>query len=313
MNDWAYCQDADLKRKKLRYVLIIKFMMSAQFCAKELDVLVKLVYFQKDFMLSFCVLNFVISLVAVLGNLLVIRALWKASSIPANVRKLFLNLAFSDLAVGMLLQPMSSVIIAVMLKTASTGDYNFHSMCPIIVNVFYFFIPLLGFSSFLNVTAIAVDRLLALLIHLRYQELVTSTRVNIALVSLWLTSGVVASIYISLPKGNDIVPTIIVFVGLLLTTAAYIRIYKVVRHHQNQIQSQLQMQNAQAVELLRQKKSAYNALFIYLVFLACYLPFHTSEILYIINSLRISFSMSRGASLFLVLVNCSLNPLVYCW
>ena len=44
---------------------------------------------------------FVFSPVAGLGNRLVIRALWKASSISANVRKLFLSLAFSDLAVGM--------------------------------------------------------------------------------------------------------------------------------------------------------------------------------------------------------------------
>ena len=38
-----------------------------------------------------------------------------------------------------------------------------------------------------------------------------------------------------------------------------------------------------------------------------------TAILYITNSLRISFVMSRKASFFLVLLNCSLNPLVYCW
>ena len=131
--------------------------------------------------------------------------------------------------------------------------------------------------------------------------------------SLWLTSAVSAFIYITLPKRNDIVPTIILFVALLLATATYISIYKVVGHHQNQIQSQLQMQNAQAVELLREKKSAYNAFFMYLVFLACYFPFHTSQILYVINSLRISYLMARQVTLFKVLFNFSLNSLVYCW
>ena len=44
-----------------------------------------------------------------LGNRLVIRALKKASTITANVKKLFLSLAFSDLAVlGLLLQLMKA-------------------------------------------------------------------------------------------------------------------------------------------------------------------------------------------------------------
>ena len=50
-----------------------------------------------------------------LANLLVIRALWKASSVRANLKRLFLNLAVSDFAVGLFSQLMIGVIIAVML------------------------------------------------------------------------------------------------------------------------------------------------------------------------------------------------------
>lgn len=81
-------------------------------------------------MLVFCILNMVFSLVAIAANLLVIRALWKTSSIPATIKKLFLSLAFSDLAVGMVVQLMFVVIIAVMLRMASTGNKNFASFCP---------------------------------------------------------------------------------------------------------------------------------------------------------------------------------------
>ena len=292
---------------------IICFPVSAQFCTEKFDDLMKLVNLEKDFMMTLCGLNFMFSPVAAVGNLLVIRALWKASSIPTNVRKLFLSLALSDLAVGMFSQPVAGVIFAVMLKKASTGDHNFDSMCPKTLTGHYFFVALFSCASFLNITVIAVDRLLSVLLHLRYQELVTSKRVIIVLVSLWLISVVASSIYNSLPEGNYIVPAIVGIVGLLLSTAAYISIYKVVRHHQNQIQIQLQMQNAQAVELLRQKRSAFNALSFYLVFLACYLPYNASAVLHTTNSSGLSFVMSREASLFLVLLNSSLNPLVYCW
>jgi len=191
-------------------------------------------------MLTFCVLNLIFSLVAAFGNLLVIRALWKASSIPANLKKLFLSLASSDLAMGLFAQPMFGVIISVVLRTAANGSDNFVFLCPTVLNFCYFFLFFLASVTFLNVTAIAVDRLLAVSLHLRYHELVTSKRVIIALVSLWLTSAVAAYIFISLPKHSNMVAVIVEFVGFFLTTVAYIRIYKVIRYHQNQIHCQLQ-------------------------------------------------------------------------
>ena len=289
--------------------------MTSQACTEKLDELTQLVRHYRSFMLTLCVLNLVFSLAAVPGNLLVIRALWKASAIPATVKKLLLSLAFSDLAVGMFVQPMYGVILAVMLKTASTGEYNFVSFCPTVYSVFTSLSSFLFLASFLNVTAIAVDRLLAISLHLRYQELVTSKRVIVALVSIWITSGVAALVVILLPEINSIVLVggIIKCIGLFLTTIAYIRIYQVARHHQNQIQSQFQLQNTQAIELLRQKKAAYNSLFVYAVFLACYLPLFICMMLFLTDSSRISLQVAFESSASLVALNSLLNPFVYCW
>ena len=200
-----------------------------------------------------------------------------------------------------------------MLNIASIGNDSFASFCPTIVNVFYFFFFLLCCVSFLSITAIAVDRLLAILLHLRYHELVTLKRVIITLVSLWLTSAVAASIFILLPARNGTVVAIIQFIGLLLATIAYTRIYKVVRYHQNQIQSQLQLQNFQTLDLLQQKKSALNALFVYIVFLVCYLPLFFSVIFLQTDIAGISLSLFEHASVFLIFLNSTLNPLIYCW
>ena len=82
-------------------------------------------------------------------------------------------------------------------------------------------------------------------------------------------------------------------IGYVLTTVAYVHIYKVVKYHQNQIYSQNQLQNAQTREALRQRKSAYNAIFVYLVFLACYLPLLPSTILYMTNTSEISFIVAE--------------------
>ena len=287
--------------------------MAEQTCtARFLDYWIKLVSHRRSFFLGFCVLNFVFSLVATLGNLLAIRALMKTSTIPATVKKLFLSLAFSDLAVGLLPQLMTAIISAVMLKMASSGD-DLAFFCPTVLILLLYFQYLLAIASFLNVIVIAFDRLLAVSLHLRYQELVTPIRVTILLVSLWLTSCVSAFLVIFLLKGIAMAVAVISVIGYFLTTLAYVRIYKVVRYHQNQIYSQNQLQNAQTREAHRQRKSAYNSLFVSVVFLACYFPFLPCTILYSINPSEISFLVAHFASIFLIYLNSSLNPFIYCW
>ena len=286
--------------------------MDEQYCSQMLDTFLKLVHHSRSSILAFCVSHFTFSLVATLGNLLVIRALIKASTIPANVRKMFISLAFSDLAVGLLPQLMDAIIYAVVWKMASGGD-NLAFLCPTVLSVLSYFVYSLIAASFLNVTVIAGDRLLAVSLHLRYQELVTARRLTTVLVSVWIISCVFPILSILFPKEIEMVTAIISIIGYALTTVAYVRIYKVVKYHQNQIYSQNQLQNAQTREAHRQRKSAYNSLFVSVVFLACYFPFFPSTILYETNTSEISFLVAQVASVFLICLNSSLNPIVYCW
>ena len=199
-----------------------------------------------------------------------------------------------------------------MLSKTSNGDSNFASFCPVILTACYFFTFSLCSASFFTIAVIAVDRLLAISLHLRYHELVTSKRINMVLIMLWLTSGVTTSISILFPVANKIIATFQVIL-LLLTTVAYIRIYKVVRYHRIQIQSQLQLQNFEVEDLHRQKKSAWNALIVYVTFLFCYLPFYVSVLFVLINTEEMSPLIANYATLLVIFLNSSLNPLVYCW
>ena len=286
--------------------------MTEQYCGQMQDNFLKLVHNSRSSILAFCVSHFTFSLVATLGNLLVIRALIKPSTIPANVRKMFISLAFSDLAVGLLPQLMGAIIYAVVWKTASRGD-NLAFLCPTVLSVLSYFGYLLIAVSFLNVTVIAGDRLLAVSLHLRYQELVTARRVTTVLVSVWIISCVLAIQFIFFPKEIEMVAAVICLIGYVLTTMAYVRIYKVVKYHQNQIYCQNQLQNAQTREAHRQRKSAYNSLFVCVLFLACYFPSFHCTILYMTNASEISFLVAQFASVFLIFLNSSLNPIVYCW
>ena len=91
------------------------------------------------------------------------------------------------------------------------------------------------------------------------------------------------------------------------------RIYKVVRYHRIQIRSQLQLQNFEVEDLHRQKKSAWNALIVYITFLFCYLPFFVSVLIVLIYGEKTSPLIANYATFLVIFLNSSLNPLVYCW
>lgn len=176
--------------------------MVAEFCSKKLHELIVFVQFQPDISLCICVMNVLFSFVATIGNLLVIRALWKASSITATLKKMFLSLAFCDLAVGLFSHPMLAVTLAMLQNKATNGLYT--SLCPVAITVVMaptFF--LLG-VSFSLIAAIAVDRLLAVSLHLRYQELVTEKRVNFGLTALWFSNVVFTLAFMNLPSHNEV-------------------------------------------------------------------------------------------------------------
>ena len=129
--------------------------MAEQYCNQILEEFLQLARYRESFFFSLCVSNFAFSLVTSLGNILVIRALFKASSIPANVKKLFLSLAFSDLGVGLVSQLMAGIIFAAILNTASKEDYNLTSLCPTIINLLCYLFFFLCAATLLTLSTIS--------------------------------------------------------------------------------------------------------------------------------------------------------------
>lgn len=288
--------------------------MVIHICTKRLQELTRLAKLHQGFMLSLCTLNFVFCLTAIVGNLLVIRAVWKASLIPSSLKKLFLSLAFSDLAVGSFVQPMHGAIIAAILNMSANGNHNTELFCPTIVTIYLSSAYLFAVASFLSIVAIAVDRLLAVSLHLRYHEFVTAKRVEIVLGMLWSASFLITLVYIWLPKYNDIVAVVLEVVGILVTSSAYFRIYKIARYHQNKIYSQCQVvTDAERLEVVRDKTSAYNTFYVYAVFVLCYIPNVVCGILLNASEFNMAFTIAFYITILLVYVNSSMNLLVYCW
>ena len=268
----------------------------------------------------YCVFTLISSLSATLGNSIIIYVVWNALSMTPASRVFLLSLAASDFCVGLIVQPMYTVSTARHLVRFFTSDdhnhdHNHDHLECTFVKVLLFFVLLFAGASLYTIAAIAVDRYLALSLHLRYQELVTPTRANIVVAAIWIWSFLIAMMETFL-SFNDIINSSLIIIIIVITTFAYIKIYKIARHHQNQVydQAQLESQAHQIAQLARATKLAINALYVYVVMLICYVPSICIFPIFMMSqnpspSLTLCY-VSSGA---IILYNSCLNPLVYCW
>ena len=260
--------------------------------------------------LTLCVFNAYLSYTATMLNIVAIYAIRKTLSLPKNLKTLLLSLAVSDLGVGLLVQPMYIAFIMDSQQNNATNDTD---------NVIYlaFLIPvnLFIFASLFSVTALCADRFLAIYLHLRYQELVTNKRVAAVVVSIWVTSALISLIRLFIPKNIMYVSFVIINSACIITaTSLSVKLYLTLRRHINKFQVQQVAQNDQVESVQRKKKSAMASLYMYLVFIVCYLP--DICVLIIIASISeptIDLKHLQFYTLTLVFLNSTLNPLIYCW
>ena len=259
-----------------------------------------------------CVFNAFFSFTAITLNIVTIIALRKPLTIPRALKIFLLSLAVSDLGVGLLVQPLYITRLVMMIKE-NTQTRTFE----ITFNSFFATGTFLSCASFFGVVALTADRFLALHLHLRYQELVTHKRVVAVVISIWIISAIPMFLSIWIPTALGIILVPVASVCYLTTALFYFKIYLAVRHHSNQIhvlQAQLAQNNeGDIANAARERKAAVGTFYVYLVFLICYLP--NTCFLIIVRSARPSTMLLQfGRYTFtLLLLNSSLNPLIYSW
>ena len=263
-----------------------------------------------------CVINAFSSCTAIMLNSLTIHAMRKTLSLPKPLKALLLSLAVSDLAVGLVVQPFYIANMVILIKnqspSSSTGTW------------YFFFTNIFSWTSFFGVVAISVDRLLAIQLHLRYQALVTHKRVVAVVISIWVFSVILSFILafelIPISEITRVVLAVVMGLCFICTGIIYCKIYITVRRHTNEIKGlqvpQRESRNGGLANVARQTKSAVGTFYIYLVFLACYLPEYCRLLLIILLHNSFTIRLINEFYFFswtLVFFNSSLNPLVYCW
>ena len=261
-----------------------------------------------------CIVNAFLSYTATVLNIITIQALRKTSSLARPLKTLLLSLTVSDLGVGLLVQPLYIALLVTFITEPNTSNSTHVTSLFI---VFVAIANLLGSASFFGVAALTVDRYLAIHLHLRYQELVTHKRVVVAVILIWVFSAATIFLFSISINVRFIVCTTTGALIFATTGLLYCKIYAAVRHHTNQInalQVQQVAQNGEIAMAARQRKTAVATFFVYVVFLACYLPLSGIFITFMFNHYEsVSWWHLLFYSLTLAFLNSSLNPLIYCW
>ena len=256
-----------------------------------------------------CVFNSFLSYTAIMLNIVTIHAMRKTFSLPKTLKTLLVNLAVSDVGVGLLTQPFYTSLLVKWLQQ-DNPDCKAYMMFTVIINVF-------SVASFLGVVAVSVDRFLAIHLHLRYQELVTHKRVVAVVISIWLFSVSFSSmIFWTAYDIYSRVKFLLGVVSLVLTAIVNIKIYLTVQLHKNQIQALQVQQEAQTDEMAhfaRLMKSAVSVFYVYVAFVVCCLPYFISVAVIESKGPNVTFKRFYLFSWTLLYLNSSLNPLIYCW
>ena len=137
----------------------------------------------------YAIFNIVLSITAFLGNSIILVALHKESSLHPPSKLLYRCLAVTDLLVGLVSQPCHVSYWMSLLQ-------EHWSLCPYARDAAYITSYALCGVSLSTMTAISVDRLLALLLGLRYRQKVTLKRTYVIVATLWILSSVTASFFI---------------------------------------------------------------------------------------------------------------------
>ena len=252
----------------------------------------------------FSAVHIFLSITAFLGNFLILAALNKESSLHPPSKLLYRCLATTDLLVGLVTQPLAATYWISLV-------HEHWSLCRYARDAVYISGIALCGVSLLTLTAISVDRLLALLLGIRYRQIVTLKRIYIITTTFWIFSVAAGSFSILHTRITLWCSIIVIPSCSVISIASYTKIFRTLRHNQVQVRDHVQ---PNALNMVRYRKAVSSALWVQLALAVCYVPkFTTLAVITYRKTYPLHVVVIDAITTILTYFNSTLNPLLYCW
>lgn len=167
---------------------------------------------------------------------------------------------------------------------------------------------------------LSIDRLLSLLLGIRYRQIVTLKRVVLIVVAFWVMSiAGASSVFFRYSQISAWYGHILIALRLVTSTFSYAKIYQTLHQHRIQIQhevhrDQLTNRAISPLNMARYKKAVSTAMWIQLILAVCYIPQAIVAVFLTQNGLTSSVYTAGQYGQSLIFLNSScLNPFFYFW
>lgn len=261
-----------------------------------------------------CAVNSLTAVLAVITNGLIIATICQTSALRSPGNTLLCCLALTDFLSGLVTQPAF-----VLDKVARMKD-NADLFCAAASTTFVSGYVLSG-VSFLTLTAISTERLLALKLHLRYPQFVNSRRVLFVEASIWIACCLVVILpFVGRMNIFQMLIAIFGVASLILNLFTYSVIFCIVKKHQQRINVEIQLarhfHGRMAVgEMRKLKHSSWTLALVCFLYFLCYVPFIGIKIVenFSLESTSLSLVLAQEMNETLILIIACVNPVVYCF
>ena len=257
-----------------------------------------------------CTLNGLFAIAAILGNGLILHALRKSAALRPPSRALMYSLAASDIGVGLTVQPFY-----VIYKTAELMN-NRELYCVTGIG-FHLSANVFSAVSFLTITAISVDRLLALHLGSRYQSTVSLKRVAAVIISIWALTGLWLFLWfwniISYQLFNITVVSICLFICLLAYLWLWFKLRRLRIRAIARWKEEEESSFASTPRFGVQKRSVINMFYVYLLMFVCYVPYLSMFVVIQTTKVNSTKIAALSYTMTLLFANSAFNPFLYCF
>ena len=260
------------------------------------------------------VIDAVFAAIGIVSNGVLLLTIWTNPGLHSPSMTLLFCLACTDLLNGVFTQPLA--IVYQHLERMGRLDLS----CPVGTALESSAWLASGLSASI-LTAVSVERLVALKLHLRYAEVVTNSRVLSLVLALlvFYLALMVARLLGIVQKTFYLINIPIICLCIVVNIVVYVKIYRIVQHHQRAVISQLQTQeNAENCRHRRAnvsqiKKSVINFLYVLGFFMISYGPFMGVLLVCLVSGFSSSVKLAYYCTATLVFANSCFNPFLYCW
>ena len=264
---------------------------------------------QQQQLICFSAVDILLSITVFAGNSPILVALYKESSLHLPSKHLYCSLATTDLLVGLVAQPLYGTCWMSVVQ-----EHLWRSLCRYPRDATYITGSLLYSVSLMTMTAISVDRFLALMLGLRYKQIVTLKRTYIIVTTFWVFNLVASLSGFFYHRIIFMYSSLVISFCLVISFASYTKIFCTLRYHQAQVRDQQQPSQTNALNMARFRKAVYSALWVQLALVVCYAPMYTVTIVIAYTKkYSLLLVVTWKVAVILLYFNSTLNPFLYCY